>query len=108
MAFKDLLLDLPSYIDKQTFEIQPDIPQLSYTIFLGPSYRWTYLAQWKLKCVPPKVDLFDKILLQATLSFVPETQGKGWIHLPTLPDIEYEYFIEKKASLSHGEAHEIG
>ncbi len=103
IAFRDLLLDLPSYIDTETLEPYLESPEKIYPIFLSSSYKWDYIATWQLESTLPGKTPNTKILLQATLSLTPLKKSSGFIKLPQPDPIFFEYFIAKKSPPSQGE-----
>ena len=105
IAFRDLLLDLESYVNPDSLEPEVSDCQKTYTIALGPDYKWTYVANWEIECTPPEVDAPEKTLLKATLLFEPLEKPRGLIKLPYPEKIFFEYFIEKKPSTSQREDH---
>jgi hypothetical protein len=107
VAFRDLLLDLSSYIDPETLEPSLDVPQKSYAIRLSDSYSWNYIATWEIECKHPQKTPSSKTLLQATLLLQPEEKTSSFIKLPRPEKIFYEYFIEKKPPSSQREDHGV-
>ncbi len=105
VAFRDLLLELSSYIDPETLEPSCLVPQKSYTIRLSDSYTWNYIATWELSCKHPQKTPSSKTLLQATLLLEPEEKTSSFIKPPKREKIFYEYFIEKKPPSSQREDH---
>lgn len=105
LAFRDLLLNLSSYIDSETLQPTGAVFQKSYTIKLSNSYEWNYIANWELKCKHPQKTPSSKALLQATLILEPQEKRSGFIKPPKPEKIFYEYFIEKKPPSSQREDH---
>lgn len=105
IAFRDLLLNLSSYIDPETLEPTGETFQKTYTVKLSDSYRWNYLATWELNSKHPGKTPSSKALLQATLTLEPEGKMSGLIKPPKPEKIFYEYFIEKKPPSSQREDH---
>ncbi len=105
-AFKDLLLNIESYIDIETLEPYSETPETLYTVSLGDPYKWNYTATWEVKCKLPEKEPFNKALLKATLSLTPQKKGAGIIDLPKPKPLTYKYFIAKKPPPSQGEGNE--
>ncbi len=104
IAFRDLLLDLSSYIDAETFEPYTATPEKTYTIHLGKNREWNYLAIWELDCKPTQDSPSPSALLKANLTLIPTETAGAFTKLPTLKKAHYKYFIEKKPKASQGEA----
>jgi hypothetical protein len=104
IAFRDLLLDLSSYIDPETFDPFIETPEKIYKIQLTKKYNWNYVANWKLTCKPTKEENPTSAFLKADLTLVPLDKQGIFVKLPPLKKIRYNYFIEKKPAASQGEA----
>ena len=104
IAFRDLLLDLSSYIDPETFDPYTEMPEKIYKIQLSKKQNWDYLATWKLTCKPTKEEKSVSALLKADLTLVPVGSQGIFVKLPPQKKIRYNYFIEKKPAASQGEA----
>ena len=103
IAFRDLLLDLTSYVDPETLEPYTESPETIYPIILSNTYKWDYVATWELHCKPPSSQAPSKTLLQATLLLIPQGKSSGFIKAPQADKIFFEYFIAKKSPPSQGE-----
>jgi hypothetical protein len=105
LAFRDLLLNLGSYIDPETLELVNDTFEKTYNIKLSNSYSWDYTAVWQLALKHPQKTPSSKALLQATLTLTPDEKRTLFIKPPKREKIFYEYFIEKKTPSSQREDH---
>lgn len=101
VAFKDLLIDLPLYLNKETLIPCEEFPEKVYCVVLSPNHKWKYKAIWEIDGKHVGKEPFTKVLLQASLTFEPMEKNA-----PAPNIVEYEYFIEKKEVASHGKVHE--